>query len=107
MVVEGESLYRSASAVEQERRARTDGPNRRNRMAQRWLLDAESALRFGPVGLNWARTSDPQLVETWQVFATRSHPFAYPAWLYGLRYGVPNPSERERTLGVPTVPTKA
>jgi hypothetical protein len=24
-----------------------------------------------------------------------------------LRYGVPNPSERERTPGVPTVPTNA
>jgi hypothetical protein len=37
---------------------------------------------------------------------TRSRPFALPAWLQGLRYGVPNPSERERTLGVTTVPTR-
>jgi hypothetical protein len=34
---------------------------------------------------------------------TRSHPFALPAWFQGFRYGVANPSERERTPGVPTV----
>jgi hypothetical protein len=38
---------------------------------------------------------------------TRSRPFVLPASLQALRYGVPNPSERERTLAVPTVPTEA
>ena len=36
---------------------------------------------------------------------TRSRPFALPAWFQGLRYGVPNPSEPERTPGVTTVTT--
>ena len=37
--------------------------------------------------------------------APRERPFANPAWLQGCD-GAPTPSERERTPGVPTVPTR-
>jgi hypothetical protein len=53
------------------------------------------------------RTGIEPVTSGLQSWGGRSHPFALPAWLQGLRYGVPNPSEPERTLGVTTVPTKA